>query len=124
MAPSVVVLFHITEKGVPFTVGDSDPNALVTVTGCDGHSGDTWHVTYQNASSKPNVAADFALIMHDRIDAAARDLHNLGPGDGNFVRFELGGADNVFHPQCIPLRVNFADGTVWMNRLFAPAPQR
>lgn len=110
----------LSEKGIPFTAGDPDLNAPVTVTGCDGHSGDTWHVAYQNASPKPIVASDFALIMHDRIDEAARDLHNLAPGQGNFVVFELADGDNVFHPQCIPLRVNYADGTVWMNPLFAP----
>ncbi|HLI96814.1 MAG TPA: hypothetical protein VKT72_12105 [Candidatus Baltobacteraceae bacterium] len=111
----------LSEKGIPFTVTDPDPNAPIAISNCDGSSGDNWRVSYGNKSSKPIVAADFALIMHGRIDAAARDLHDISPEDGNNARFPLDGDDKVFHPQCIPLRVNFADGTVWYNPLFAPA---
>lgn len=110
-----------SKKGILFAVPtDPDPNAPVTITGCDGKSGSDWHVDYQNASTKPIVAADFALIMHGKIDAAGRDWHNLAPGSGSTAHFGLDD-DNVYHPACIPLRVNYADGTVWYNPLFAPA---
>jgi hypothetical protein len=112
----------LSATGIPFTMpADPDPNAPVTITNCDGTSFSDWRVSYQNSSSKPITAADFALVMHGRIDAAARDLHNLRPGDGNTAHFPLDGDDKVYHPQCIPLRVNYADGTVWYNPLFAPA---
>lgn len=111
---------QVSKNGVPFTVAsDPDPSAPVTITGCDGKSGSEWHVNYQNSSAKPIVASDFALIMHGKIDAAARNLHSLAPGDGTTARFGLYD-NNVYHPQCIPLRVNYADGTVWYNPLFAP----
>lgn len=112
----------LSEKGIPFTVTDADPNAPVTITGCDGSSGGSWHVDYQNSSKKFIVAADFAFIMHGRIDAAGRELHGLSPGDGSTARFGL--VDDVYHPQCIPLRVTYADGTEWYNPLFAPAAKQ
>ena len=111
---------QLSKDGVPFAdAPDPGPNAPVTITGCDGKSSSDWHVDYQNSSTKPIVATDFALIMHGKIDDAARDLHNLAPGDGSTARFVLYD-NNVFHPACIPLRVNYADGTVWYNPLFAP----
>lgn len=110
-------------KGVPLTV-DPDAQAPVTVTGCDASSANAydpngqWRMSYENSSSKPIVAADFALVMHGYIQAVARDLHNLGPGGTSSPRF-LQWDPHVYHPKCVPLRVSYADGTQWENPLFA-----
>ncbi len=108
-------------KGIPFTV-DPTAAAPVKIERCDASSATAdyngnWRLSYQNTSSKPIVAADFAIVMHGVINAAARDLHDLSPGDSSSPHFLLWDP-KVFHPQCIPLRVNFADGTKWENPLF------
>ncbi len=109
---------------IPFDPPSPAPDAPLTVTGCNGSStsyygaGD-WRVDYQNTSQKPSIAADFALVMHGHLIATARDVHNLSPGDGTRGTFPLGDP-NFIHPVCIPIRMDFADGTEWVNPLFAP----
>ena len=110
-------------KGIPFTVTPEDSLAPLTILGCRASSSSSdyngdWSVTYRNTSSKPMVSADFAIVMHGVIEAAAQDLHNLAPGDGNTTRFLLDDP-HVYHPRCVPLRATYADGSTWINPLFA-----
>lgn len=107
-------------KGLNLDPPSPGPNDPLTVSGCDGSSlsrGGDWHVDYQNVAQKPSVAADLALFMHGHLVAIDRDLHNLDPGSGTTGRFPLGEPD-FFHPICVPVSVDFADGTSWTNPAF------
>ena len=102
-------------KGIPFTVTPGGASAPLSILSCrtssstSDYNGD-WYVGYRNTSSKPMVSADFAIVMHGIIEAAAQDLHNLAPGDANTARFLLDDP-HVFHPKCVPLRATYADGS-------------
>ena len=109
-------------KGItidPPMPGLQDP---VTLSGCDGSSADyygsgSWRVDYNNASQKAIVATDLALFMHGSLMAIDRDLHDLAPGDGSRARFPLWDR-KFFQPTCVPVSVEFADGTMWLNPAF------
>jgi hypothetical protein len=98
------------------------PQDPVTISGCDGSSANyygsgSWRVDYNNASQKAIVATDLALFMHGSLMAIDRDLHNLAPGDGSRARFPMWDP-KFFQPTCVPVSVEFADGTTWLNPAF------
>ena len=114
--------------GITFDPPMPGPNDPVTISGCDGSSSNyygngSWRVNYQNVSQKPIVATDLALFMHGSLMAIDRDLHNLAPADGTQVTFPMWDP-KFFHPSCVPVSVEFADGTTWVNHAFGAANKK
>ena len=80
-------------------------------------------IHYKNISTKVMDAIEFGLIANGRLVAEVRDVGTFSPGAE--IKHKFGLSPNVFPiqtslPQCVPLRITFADGTKWRNPRLPP----
>ena len=78
----------------------------------------TLNIDYSNATSSVMSRIEFGLLANGRLVAEVRDVGTFSPGAE--IKHSFGLSRNVFPlrtglPRCIPLRITFADGTVWRN---------
>jgi hypothetical protein len=75
-------------------------------------------IDYYNRSAVPIKLIDFGLVANGRLVAEVRDAGTFSPGAE--IKHEFGLNPNVFPietglPRCVPLHVEFQDGTKWKN---------
>ena len=75
-------------------------------------------IHYKNITHKTMSAIEFGLVANGRLVAEVRDEGTFSPNAE--IKHRFGISANVFPiptglPQCVPLRVTFADGTKWRN---------
>jgi hypothetical protein len=114
----------------------ADPmGQAVTVNGCAAsppHNAQTWlnvfgsnvhepampamlMIDFQNASSKPISSVDFGFVQNGRVVTTVRDVGMFAP---NAVIMHAYGLDYTVpnaSGTCVPLRIQYADGSSWMN---------
>lgn len=80
-------------------------------------------IHYMNVSSKPMTTIEFGLVANGILKAEVRDVGTFSPNAE--IKHKFGISPNVFPigtglPQCVPLRITFADGTHWRNPALPP----
>lgn len=80
-------------------------------------------IDYTNISSKAMHSIEFGLVANGILKAEVRDVGKFSPGAE--IKHKFGISPNVFPigtglPQCVPLRITFADGTKWRNPQLPP----
>ena len=81
-------------------------------------SSPTLKIDYRNVTSKPISEIQFGLVARGDLIAEVRDVGTFSPNIE--IRHEFGLNPNVFPigtglPRCVPLHVQFADGTTWRS---------
>jgi hypothetical protein len=74
-------------------------------------------VSFENTSTKPIKSVQFGLVRNGNVVAMARDV---GMFDSNAVimhsyALPIGSLHGDTSGTCIPLRIEYADGTTWTN---------
>ncbi|MGA7569839.1 MAG: hypothetical protein WBG27_00460 [Candidatus Aquilonibacter sp.] len=75
-------------------------------------------IDFQNNSNKPIESIEFAYLQGTKVNAVVRDVGTFAPGAVimHAFSFDDKGAFNMDSAMsCIPLRVRYADGTMWNN---------
>jgi len=80
-------------------------------------------IHYKNISHKTMSSIEFGLVVNSVLRAEVKDVGTFSPGAE--IKHKFGLNPNVFPiqsalPQCIPLRITFADGTHWRNPALPP----
>jgi len=80
-------------------------------------------IDYKNISPKTMHEIEFGLIANRNLVAEVRDVGTFSTGAE--IKHKFGISPNVFPihtglPQCVALRITFADGTKWRNPLLPP----
>ncbi|MBV8164771.1 MAG: hypothetical protein JOZ91_10945 [Candidatus Eremiobacteraeota bacterium] len=80
-------------------------------------------IDYVNISHKTMSEIEFGLVANGRLVAEVRDVGTFSPGAE--IKHKFGVSANIFPlqtglPQCVPLRIAFADGTHWRNPALPP----
>jgi hypothetical protein len=80
-------------------------------------------IDYVNISHKTMNDIEFGFIANQRLIAEVKDVGTFSPGAEIKHKFEV--SPNIFPiqtalPQCVPLRITFADGTKWRNPRLPP----
>jgi hypothetical protein len=75
-------------------------------------------IDFANASSAPISSVEFGLVADDRLLAVVRDMGSFAPNVR--IMHAYGIADAAVppagaRPECVPLRVRYADGITWVN---------
>jgi len=83
-------------------------------------------IHYTNISHKVMSQIEFGLVASGVLVAEVRDVGKFSPGAE--IKHKFGLSANVFPirtglPQCVPLRITFADGTKWRNPALPPRNQ-
>jgi hypothetical protein len=78
----------------------------------------TLSIDYTNVTTKVMKTIDFGLVARGRLVAEVRDVGTFSPNAE--IKHQFGLDRNVFPlrtalAQCIPLRIIYADGTIWKN---------
>ncbi|MEO9263568.1 MAG: hypothetical protein ABI282_05705 [Candidatus Baltobacteraceae bacterium] len=78
----------------------------------------TLAIHYVNTGTKVIKTIEFGLIARGTLVAEVRDVGTFSPGAD--IKHRFGISQNVFPlgtglPQCLPLRITFADGTKWRS---------
>ena len=81
-------------------------------------SNPTLGIDYVNSTEIVMKDIEFGLIANGRLVAEVRDVGTFSPGVE--IKHEFGLNRNVFPlgtglPQCVPLKITFADGSKWKN---------
>ncbi|MEO9263141.1 MAG: hypothetical protein ABI282_03550 [Candidatus Baltobacteraceae bacterium] len=76
------------------------------------------YLDYTNTSDRVIKEIEFGLVARAHVIAEIRDVGTFSPGIE--IKKEFGLDRNVFPigtglPQCVPLRLTWADGTTWLN---------
>ncbi|HTC31589.1 MAG TPA: hypothetical protein VK702_12760 [Candidatus Acidoferrum sp.] len=75
-------------------------------------------IDFQNNSNKPIESIEFAYLQDNKVNAVVRDVGTFAPGSVIMHAFTFDGV-SVFNADsamsCVPLRVRYADGTMWNN---------
>ncbi len=75
-------------------------------------------IDFQNNSNKPIESIEFAYLQGNKVNAVVRDVGTFAPGAVIMHAFTFDGisAFNMDSAMsCVPLRVRYADGTMWNN---------
>lgn len=85
------------------------------------------HIDYVNVSPKTMHSIEFGLVANGILKAEVRDVGTFS--NGAEIKHTFGLSPNVFPigtglPQCVPLRINFADGSKWRNPTLPPKNDR
>jgi hypothetical protein len=75
-------------------------------------------VDFANESANPITAVDFGLVKDGKLVATVRDTGTFAPKARVMHAFgieETAIPDQITASSCLPLRVQYADGTSWMN---------
>ncbi len=75
-------------------------------------------IDYTNITNAVMKQIEFGLVANGRLVAEVRDVGTFSPGAE--IKHSFGLSPNVFPlqtalPHCVPLRIEFADGTEWKN---------
>ncbi len=78
----------------------------------------TLNIDYVNQTNVVMKDVEFGLVVNRNLVAEVRDVGTFSPGAE--IKHEFGISRNVFPlqtglPQCVPLKITFADGTKWKN---------
>ena len=81
-------------------------------------SNPTLSISYTNVTNQTMKQIEFGLVARGALIAEVRDVGTFSPNAE--IKHEFGISPNVFPigtglPQCVPLRITFADGTKWKN---------
>jgi hypothetical protein len=84
-------------------------------------------IDYVNISHHTMHEIQFGLIANGILRAEVRDVGTFSPGAE--IKHSFGISANVFPiqtglPQCVPLHIQFADGTKWRNPHLPPKNQK
>ena len=76
-------------------------------------------IDYTNEGTKVAKVIEFGLIARGQLVAEVRDVGTFSPGAE--IKHKFGLSQNVFPlgtglPECLPLRITYADGTKWHSR--------
>lgn len=87
------------------------PNVIVNEAG-------VLYIDYVNVTPKVMGTIEFGLVANGRLVAEVRDVGTFSPHAE--IKHQFGLNPNVFPlqtglPVCVPLRIEFKDGTVWHN---------
>lgn len=79
----------------------------------------TLSIDYANNTQQVMKSIEFGLVANGNLVAEVKDVGTFSPGIE--IKHQFGISPNVFPistglPQCMPLKVVFADGTTWTNR--------
>lgn len=83
-----------------------------------GRTAPTLGINYVNTSPQTAKSVEFGLVARGHLVAEVRDIGTFTTGAE--IKHEFGLNSNVFPistglPRCVPLLVQFANGTVWEN---------
>lgn len=86
----------------------------------------TLFIDFVNSSTDAMKAIDFGLVARGHLIAEVRDVGTFSPGVE--IKHEFGVSPNIFPigtglPVCMPLRIEFANGTSWTNPQLPSANQ-
>jgi len=78
----------------------------------------TLGIDYVNVTETVMKDIEFGLVVHGNLVAEVRDVGTFSPGAE--IKHEFGISRNVFpiqtsFPQCVALKITFADGSKWRN---------
>ncbi len=78
----------------------------------------TLAIDYVNATETVMKDVEFGLVVRGTLVAEVRDVGTFSPGAE--IKHEFGISRNVFpiqtsFPECVPLKITFADGSKWKN---------
>jgi hypothetical protein len=78
----------------------------------------TLGIDYVNETSVVMKDVEFGLVVRGNLLAEVRDVGTFSPGAE--IKHEFGLSPNVFPintglPECVPLKITFADGSKWKN---------
>jgi len=78
----------------------------------------TLYIDYVNAAPNEMATIDFGLVARGHLVAEVRDVGKFSPGVE--IKHRFGISPNVFPlgtalPACVPLRVEYTNGTHWLN---------
>jgi hypothetical protein len=78
----------------------------------------TLAIDYKNVTSVVMKNIEFGLIVRGDLVAEVRDVGTFSPGAE--IKHKFGVSKNIFplqtsYAECVPLKIDFADGTVWKN---------
>jgi hypothetical protein len=78
----------------------------------------TLSIDYTNTAPKTATQVEFGLVARGTLIAEVRDAGTFSTGA--LIQHQFGLSHNVFPigtglPQCVPLKVQYADGTSWRN---------
>lgn len=81
-------------------------------------SNPTLLIDYTNISPKTMREVEFGLVARGTLIAEVKDVGTFS--NGALIQHQFGLSPNVFPigtglPQCVPLKIKFADGTNWKN---------
>lgn len=79
----------------------------------------TLSIDYSNATQQVMKSIEFGLVANGNLVAEVKDVGTFSPGAD--IKHQFGISSNVFPistglPQCVPLKITFADGATWTNR--------
>jgi hypothetical protein len=82
------------------------------------------YIDFVNTSTDVMSAIDFGLIARGSLIAEVRDVGKFSPGAE--IKHEFGVSPNIFPigtsmPACMPLRIEFQNGTTWTNPKLPPS---
>ncbi|HET9030090.1 MAG TPA: hypothetical protein VFN49_07935, partial [Candidatus Aquilonibacter sp.] len=99
-----------TASWIPFApTGPS--GGQITITSCDSSK-----VHYRNDGPLTTSAVDIGLIEGGSLVRSLRDVHTLGPQDElTSFFFAIKTQIAIKDEACVPLRVQYADGSQWVN---------
>jgi hypothetical protein len=74
-------------------------------------------IDFQNASNKPIATVEFGYVRNGRIVAMVRDTGTFAPNAAITHGYGLSdtAGEIAMGGTCVPLRVQYADGSTWMN---------
>jgi hypothetical protein len=86
----------------------------ITITSCDSGK-----AHYRNEGPLAVTAVDIALLEDGQIVRTLRDVHALASHGELTSRFFANNIIKIKNEACVPLRVQYADGTEWLNPALA-----
>jgi hypothetical protein len=95
----------------------------------------TLYLDYKNVTKQVMSTIEFGLVANGRLVAEVRDVGTFSPEAE--IKHSFGLSPNVFPlqtglPQCVPMRITFANGAKWKNphlpalqrSIYAPVPSQ
>lgn len=94
----------------PFAADAAPTAGQITITGCD-----SGRVHYRNDGPLQVTAVDIGLLEDGKVVRTFRNVHTLTAPDETAYGFYQQNDIKIKDERCVPLRVDYADGTEWVN---------
>jgi hypothetical protein len=79
------------------------------------HGKDFLGISFTNTTSKTISLVDFGFVVNGKLATEVRDAGSFAPGVAIMHDFNIPNDAYAASGHCVPLQVEFADGTIWKN---------